>query len=60
MLKLIGKKIYTILTYQIFFLFSKPIMGFTLNLQAWVRLGLNDCLMESYLDAMTSDKKALE
>ena len=57
MLKLMGKKIYTILTYQ-FYLFSK--MGFTFNLQAWVRLGLNDCLMESYLDAMTSDKKTLE
>lgn len=28
--------------------------------RAWVRLALNDCLMESYVDAMTSDKKTLE
>ncbi|XP_069114407.1 pleckstrin homology domain-containing family M member 1-like isoform X2 [Argopecten irradians] len=28
--------------------------------RAWIRLALNDCLMESYVDAMLADKKALE
>ncbi|XP_050411842.1 run domain Beclin-1-interacting and cysteine-rich domain-containing protein isoform X1 [Patella vulgata] len=28
--------------------------------RAWIRLGLNDGLMESYLESMTADKKTLE
>ncbi|XP_021372835.1 pleckstrin homology domain-containing family M member 1-like isoform X2 [Mizuhopecten yessoensis] len=28
--------------------------------RAWIRMALNDCLMESYVDAMLADKKTLE
>ncbi|XP_033763853.1 pleckstrin homology domain-containing family M member 1-like [Pecten maximus] len=28
--------------------------------RAWIRMALNDCLMESYVDAMLADKKSLE